>query len=636
MNTTAIDIYKKLDVETQHAAAKKKQNTMLWLMFCSVGLLAMFAILDYVLILDSQIRWSMFLLLLGGTIWRCRALYHAYKEQVSILEVAKDVQQKAQNEQLVVQTAAETFGKPASTSEVAVLLEQNLHNKAQKLVAETPLHSKRSIVAYSLLTLCAVFFAMMVWYSIGGFSFKRVLTPWTADSYTKVKLETHDRETIAEEGSVQPIVVHGKILGRHVSKATASFSGMEKEIAVSVSQDGTFDVPVPAEVASSTTLTVTAGDGSESIRIVAAVEEKEPELEEEGLLADFEIEVIPPPYAQRLSRVESSPSFSVLRKSSLRFQLNFSSPMTKVELVLVDQDGLVSSAGSHATQLSPVNADATVFECGPVSLERSDLIYRVRAETADGRVLENDEPYRISVRDDAPPKVRIGKNNAQKIADVNSLFKFTVHTSDDVAVENIGYTVRKLGKPEEAYQLKIDTETPWKFSTEAVLDLAKLGLAPLDVIVVTAVAVDGNNIDGPGIGRSEPFLLEIPEPPVESPPSEGKGGGTPPEVVNPYEVQLDIFKSTAKLFGTSEEEFSILAEDQRTNIENTEKLIWGIKLPPAHELFEKLRLAQEAMRKSTQSLEANEKRDAMEHQEQAISYFVEARKLMELAPPGST
>ena len=611
--TVALATYK------EKKSSSLKQSSLFLLVLGSIGLLVLFCFLDYMIIMPQPLRWTVWLILLAVTFWRCQAYLKALKQELHLKDAARDIQDRTDDNNLLVLTAAETIESPKSLSTVGAQLEKNLQHQAQQIAENAPTPSTRPIMAYGTLALACAVALISFCYLTGMTSPKRILAPWSKITYTQVEL--HEPESVPEVGT--PISISGKIKGRPVEVANASFDS-GKEFPVTFNDSGDFQVQIPEGLTKKQELTVTAGDGTQTITLDPFVSPPDCSVE------SYEIEVHPPAYASRLARTESDPSFIVLRASSLNYQIRLNMPADEVLILPINPEGTTTAP---AIRFTSIDNDHTIFQAN-IDIGNKDLYYIIQMTSKDGVVTKSEDPYQISSRQDSPPKLRIGSTNAEEIFDTKGTFEFKIHASDDVAITEMRFHYHKLGQPDGIKRLNVfPQEKPWSFSCSASLDLSRLGLEPLDLIVITAVAKDGNNIDGPGVGKSEPFLLEIPEPPVElPPPPKSESTSPPPTMVNPYEIQKQIFSDTQRIIGQDKQAFSDMANDQLDNKENTAKLAQLINEP---EISNYLAIAQKEMQRSAENLMSFNKEQSIVHQEICLNYLIKARKLIQdqLPPP---
>jgi hypothetical protein len=238
--------------------------------------------------------------------------------------------------------------------------------------------------------------------------------------------------------------------------------------------------------------------------------------------------------------------------------------------------------------------------------------------------------------DDDPPHLTITGHNGKEVVktgeeDVTVKLKAT----DDVGLASMKLVYRKIGKPGETKSVPIDGTYPLELEAKSLLELSPLELQPLDIIAIHAEGQDGNTFDGPGVGKSQVVMIEVPEPPRED--LAGGGGGNQGgggQMVNPLEMQKYILQDTSKLFAKSNpSQYTDLQKDQEEANFYTETLLNNVKAqagsnPRARGLAAQLELALSTMSLSARQLTKTRRDQSVLAQEFAVATLTKAAQMM--------
>jgi hypothetical protein len=298
--------------------------------------------------------------------------------------------------------------------------------------------------------------------------------------------------------------------------------------------------------------------------------------------------------------------------------------------------------------------DGTGRITGPVPFEPTDdpLVYRLRTDKfsrdlnyrlelthRNGDVSRNDEPFRILTMDDDPPSLTITGHNGKDVVKTGAEdVTVQIKATDDVGLASVKLVYRKIGQPGEAKSVPVDDSHPLELTTKSLLELAPLELRPFDIVAIHAEGQDGNTLDGPGIGKSQVVMIEVPEPPrADQAAGEGgneSGGGGGGQTVNPLEMQKDILQDTSKLVAKSRpSEFTELQKDQEEANFYAEALLNNVKTqidvnPRARGLAAQLELALSTMKLSSRQLTKTRRDQSVLAQEFAVATLTKAAQMM--------
>ncbi|MCW1886322.1 DUF4175 domain-containing protein [Luteolibacter flavescens] len=386
----------------------------------------------------------------------------------------------------------------------------------------------------------------------------RVLQPWKELPYTTIGLTGPEKKPLAGEAFAVSGVVAGRI------PASVELHGVDgPAITVAVSQDGSFrhnfenGVPAPVKLVARG-----AADGfSPELKI---------DLRSFPHAVEFAHRIVPPAYTGEGERIETQGSFTILRATKVGYVAVFDQPATSVRMVF---DNDLEAIELTADPENPRSWKADL------PLMRRTCGYHLEAAEAGGEPRLTGEPQQIVVYPDKPPVAEITSNNAEEIKTLKDSLKIKFDTSDDIGLADVRVTYTRVGDPKP-------TEIPIPLSAPLVrnqrgeweLPLSEIEAEPLDMVVIVVQARDANDVDGPGIGSSEPIIIEIPEDTgEEEDPSSGGGGGGGgggPEQVNPLEIQQQLYRETLRLsLGRKSAPKEELFERQQENAKNLAEML---------------------------------------------------------------
>ena len=618
MNDVA-KIHAHLDDECRHADAANRRRSLLQVGLIGLTGLIAFAVLDYFLVFPRSARAICFLALASAVIWQLVNFVKARARAISRKQIAGEVEKQSGQETLVITTAADEHVRETSVAdEVGSSLLQRLDERAIELARSTPLRSSRAVVPWRR-ALTAAVAALLIFGVVGGWvSYSRVLLPWAELPYTRVQLEG-PADHVAALASFE---LTGTLRGRKTKVVELHNSFNDQVTKVAIRPDYTFEISLPG-ISDTSTFWITAGDGTSN--------ECEVRVFQPAEFDEFVIEVKPPKYASHLATVHDGPNFEVLRGSTLDYRVRLTREVKAVNLlILPDGTGRIIAARPFTKTEDPL-----VYRLETDKFSR-DLKYRLELTHADGKVSRNDEPFRILTLDDDPPHLTITGHNGKEVIktgeeDVTVQLKAT----DDVGLSSAELVYRKIGNPGETQSLPLDSLLPMEIKASSLLKLAPLELQPLDVVAIHAEGRDGNTFDGPGIGKSQVVMIEVPEPPREEEGGGGGGGGGgQAQVVNPLEMQKFILLDTSKLLAKSgPAQFTDLQKDQAEANHYTQLLVDKVKAqtevnPRARGLAAQLELALSTMHLSQRQLKKAQRDPSVLAQEFAVATLTKAAQMM--------
>jgi len=607
--------------------------------------LVLTALLDRMWMFSGWARWSGWAVGLVAAAWAARRAAGPACPDASAL--AHRVEEEAEETVPVVATAIDpAVRRTADNETLALLLLERLDLRAAAAIRIAP-PTFRGRLRAPVVFAAAAAAALAVLVALQGEQgLLRMLLPWRASPYTTLALEG-PAEAVAEG---RAFTLTARVSGVPVEKVTLYRQGSLEPMAEAVPDQQALVQLAVDGLEGPTVFVARGGDGqSEPLRVEPY---RLPRIEA------FEIAVTPPGYAAHAADIETAPSFSAFRGSRLRYRLRLKAPAVSIAVersVRARKEERVTPAERATLQRGPYGVpvgaeedpdaeqpDGPVFRSNPDDPlvweadwdlpDPDDIVYRLVIDGGHGDRVRNDEPWRINVLSDAPPKVRIhGHNGGEVIRVGNETVRFDLSAVDDVRLAGARLIYRKPGRPHERREIALPPDTRRTWTGAELLDLAPFDLGPLDIVAVHAEAEDANIMDGPGVGRSEVVFLEVPLPESDDDGGGGGGGGgggQPP--INPVELQMEILRSTMVLpdYAPAKEGES-LAHDQRQNAEYTGMIERAADGAGLFELGTALREARISMESAARLLDAPPPSKAIPDEEAALGSLIDAAKLLE-------
>ncbi|MGZ4962858.1 MAG: DUF4175 family protein, partial [Limisphaerales bacterium] len=330
-------------------------------------------------------------------------------------------------------------------------------------------------------------------------------------------------------------------------------------------------------------------------------------------IAKLKVKVQLPAYTQRSAYVSDDPNLTVLRGSELEFQMSTSGDPVQARW-RADQ---VSSGNFTQT----TNGD-WIFRT--VATEQTfywvDLIDRASHKGG------NETAFQLSVATDDPPKVIISEPGKDIRADRTNRVPITIDATDDYGLSNLKLVFHKLNSPEQTITLPLNPTNHLEAHAQTEIDLSKLQLDDYDVVAYHAEARDNNTLDGPGIGMSPVYFIEITS--KEQPLSQCQGGGSSTSV-NLLVLEKQILGATERASATNEQKLEDIAAQQEKTHEYAEMFkqspLFGEAPPEAMTRFES---AIANMERAKESLSSHDKAASLKAEEQALADLYQTARLL--------
>jgi len=238
-----------------------------------------------------------------------------------------------------------------------------------------------------------------------------------------------------------------------------------------------------------------------------------------------------------------------LRASELSLRITASTKLSKARLRF---------SSLPTIELTPVENDHWIGSFKAVT----NADYWIELADAKGHQGGNEQRYHLIVLPDGPPKIEIVEPGHDIRADATNTIPLKITASDDFGVTEIKVLYHRLGGPEQALNCAFTNKPGGGVMGGVELALAGLELKEFELIAYHAEAKDNNTLDGPGIGVSPVYFIEItnPEGGQQSTPKAKSEG----EQLNLLVIQKQIIADTTTLRTTAPaEKFGELASRQK-------------------------------------------------------------------------
>jgi hypothetical protein len=325
--------------------------------------------------------------------------------------------------------------------------------------------------------------------------------------------------------------------------------------------------------------------------------------------------LLPPAYSGLPELRQSSAPITALRGTRARVEMTGNVPLGLAELRLTNGTVVtLKTTGSNVWQ-----GELTVSSDSEYSIVIADT--RGRPSAANG------VRHPIRALPDLPPKVDITEPGEDIRADPDEVVPLKVAASDDFGIESITVVYHVLGGPEQRMEVRDRHAKDGLTLGAAVLKLAGLGLKPYDVVSYYAEARDNNTLDGPGIGRSPTYFIELTD---RSGPPPSKRKGQPQQRLNLIALQKGILADTTgtrtNAPGSALEDLARRQREAREFTARYQERLESMNAPKAAQFA--LDEALEGMDDAARSLDRREPRTAVPPEEKALAALYRAIRAM--------
>ena len=566
-------------------------------------------LLDYGLLLPPAVRVAAWCALLIGVFTGIRRWVRRRREATPLKEAALDIESAQPGLGREVSTAAEYLsGHRTPADALESELASALGRRAEGVTSGDGIPYQRRLGLPGLLFGAGVLTALLGFLVVApqsGTAVLRTLAPWSGARFTGLSVEPPGGEFPV--GSL--VTITNRLSGRIPRSVRFEWrpedSSSWQALTVPVLSNA---VALQAiTVATSGTFRVRAGDSvSPEHPLVAYLP---PEV------ARLSLRLIPPAYSGLPELLQSSPSITALRGTRVLVELSGTVPLGRAELSLTNGTVVgLTSAGSNLWQ-----GELTVSSDSEYSIVIADT--RGRPSAANG------VRHPIRALPDLPPKVEITEPGEDIRADPDDIVPLKVAASDDFGLESITVVYHALGGPEQRLEVRDRHLKDGQTLGAVVLRLEGLRLKPYDVVSYHAEARDNNTLDGPGIGRSPTYFIELTD---RSGPPPSKRKGQPQQRLNLIALQKGILAETTDTrTNAPSKTFEDLARRQREAREFTaryQERLESMNAPKAAQYA--LDEALEGMDDAARALDRQAPRAALPPEEKALAALYRAIRAM--------
>jgi len=575
--------------------------------------LLLFAVVDYWVLLPLGARLAGVAVVTGliitGTLKTIRILQHPTQMKEAALDV------EAQNRELgcMVSTAAEYISgerKPSQQYEPELVGALEARAAKALVAVELPYRKSLRIPMAMLAAAIAIMAGFYLFSSAAPTALRRAVAPWSGKTYTQLKVTPGD----AELPMGRDFEIQIYFSGRHPKsprirwRETDSVQWRQSPLTTNETGLSLFTIK---NVRRPFIYQVQGGDAVSPEYIVTPF--TPPEVKE------LEVRLTYPAYVERPPIVQSNGHITMLRGSTAEFTVSPNVPLKKARLFF-----------ERFRPVELLSQSVEQWTGGFVLRTNSD--YRIELTDLRNHRGSNSEPYHLVVLPDEPPKIEILEPARDMRADPEQVIKIKASATDDFGLREIRLVYNKLGEP-PIKKLPNQEKPNAKGETEAVfeLPLSELNLREYDVVAYHAEAEDKNDLDGPGIGKSKVYFIEITPPRTRPPrPAQEQAQGKQPQKANLLEIQKQIIADTRLLDHKSKpEQFKELAERQKIAGELTDLYKQAMAqrhAPP--EAQEQMEGAAGEMKKAEEALAQRNPQDAVPAEENALAKLYQAAKMM--------
>lgn len=598
--------------ERLEAAARRKDHArrrrVLVVTVASVGtVLLACAALDYAFTLPRAARWAGLGLWLATAAWGALRISRLRHAPTRVEEAAQDAETLRPDLGCEVSTAAEyVSGARTPTREYEPEIAAALQQRASLHLAAVQVPYARTLVRPVLWGAAAVAAAIVAFalFAPGGFiSLLRATVPWSNASHTRIQPSLGN----VELATGTRITLTNQLGGRIPREARFEFredgSNTWQSVVLPVSQGAALH---PITVSKSMDWRVAAGD--------AVTPEFRLEAYTPAAVRALAIRITPPAYTRLPAVEQRSPAITTLRGSRTLFRLDPNVPLSTAALRFTN--GVVLPLTRVTNDLW--SAELTVTHDNAYSFVLAD---------SRGRPGLDRSLHRVRALPDEPPKIEITQPGQDIRANPTNTVPLRIEASDDFGIASSRLVFHKLGQPEREVALDVSAFKDGKLTTAAEIALAPLQLREYELVAYHAEARDNNDFDGPGIGRSATYFIEVTDQ-VSQPSPKAQSQGKS-EKVNLLAIQKQIVADTAAAPDAPAAKSRELAQRQRDALEFARMYQTSLAQNGAPiEAQGLMNAAVESMEKAASTLDQAQTRQAVPPEEAALAALYQTVRAM--------
>ncbi|MDZ4744023.1 MAG: DUF4175 family protein [Verrucomicrobiota bacterium] len=579
---------------------------------------------DWLFVLKDGLRAFGFIMIVGLLTYMTWCWVSVMRRRVDDKEAALDAEGINPSFSTVVSTTAEYEQNPGRTSQDHVAKDwvKIMQVRAGEMLARyRPPYVKQLGIAGFVFG-CA-FVALILYMTLlpeGLISLARII-PGTKLSYTRIGMMTDAVKV--PKGS--PYLIQTEITGRKPEAVILHYkpqgTDLFQQIIMDEIQPGIFSYEIPL-VEKSFDYYLTAADGEMPVQNVQAFEP--PRIDE------FIIRVTPPAYTGQAPYTLAAPDVSVLRGSGVDYRIKTSPRLNHViqmrEKLEFPEEGQVVSLGRFDQKFF---ADGDQYWWTAWTSDKpAEFAYAIILTDHLDQTVTNSAPYRFSFAADRVPKVEITEPGKDIAANPNMKIQVKATAKDDYEIVKMRLIYNKLGDAPRTNNLQNISKEGSKWMVSGEIELEPLGLKPYELVAYFVEAEDNNTLDGPGIGKSQTYFIEITNEKVALYQSKGSSQSSI-ETINLLEAQKNIISTANQLIERKEEKKAEnLSVSQKVIREYTEVYLDAMKKTKLPEsVLEMMSEAIEYMKASEEKLQSGNIQEAMVPAQKALANLYQVVQL---------
>ena len=323
----------------------------------------------------------------------------------------------------------------------------------------------------------------------------------------------------------------------------------------------------------------------------------------------FDILLKYPEYTHRSPLIQSLPNISVVRASTAEVRIQPSVPLRQAKLTLTNGTDIALSPGPDGSWVGTM----------PIT---KDTDYYTELVDVKGHRGVNEKAYHVQALPDNPPKVEISDPGKDTRSSSTNKVLVKISVSDDFGVDQIKLVYNKLNGAQQTLEAKRVSETNGEVIATAELDLSSMDLKEFELVAYHAEATDNNTLDGPGVGKSPVYFIEVTDLEAGDPLAQGQS-----QKVNLLVIQKQIVADTTAMDSAAPaDKFKEMAARQTDAAEFGR--MYQDALAGAGDALNEMHSAITEMELASGQLEKQQRSEALPHEESALAHLYQVVKLM--------
>lgn len=564
------------------------------------------ALVDYWLMLPVWMRSTGALGLAGLATLGVIRLVRFYRRPTRLKEAALDVESQRPELGCEISTAAEYLtGERKTTHEYEPELVAALEAKAAKELSGTQVHYEKKLLNPAILFV-ATFLGLLSLVAIAPMALtalQRTALPFSDAKYTSVDVKPGNVEIPVGRDLSITNIFSGRIPKDPKFHWQEEGHAKWQTVALTKAADGAF-VYEMKNLRSDITYRVTGNDAaSEEFKIETYVP---PEVK------DLSVRVKYPDYTKLPPVDQKSPDITAVRASQAEIRIQPSVELSKAKLRIAGLPEVALTPGENG------------IWTGTLSVTK-DADYWIELADKKGHHGVNEKPYHIKAVPDNPPKVEITEPGKDLRASATNKVPVKISVADDFGVGEIKVVLHKLGGSEQVVTASRQSDQNGEVVAQAELELSPLGLKEYELVAYHAEAADNNTLDGPGLGKSQVYFIEITNEEAGDCKSQSQG-----QKVNLLVIQKQIIADTTALAANAQaDKFVEMAARQRDAKDLGQMYFDSLSAanPFAPATIE-MQAALKDMESARGSLEGQKRADALPPEENALAHLYQVIRQM--------